>query len=118
MTSVLNCEWFKDHEYNPFGRPLKLKKGQTREISGNIYHLTDSKLFRIPAGYPNEVNSIGIVNCPEEINLNLTEIDKAVSFLNENDCRAVYEYGVLLVRSEKLAQQDIVSLVGEKLDII
>ena len=80
MTSVLNGEWFKDHEYNQFGRPLKLKKGQTREISGNIYHLTDSKLFRIPAGYPNEVNSIGIVNCPEEINLNLTEIDKVVSW--------------------------------------
>lgn len=80
MTSVLNGEWFKEHEYNPFGRPLKLKKGQTREISGNIYHLTDSKLFRIPAGYPNEVHSIGIVNCPEEINLNLTEIDKVVSW--------------------------------------
>lgn len=29
MTSVLNGEWFKEYEYNPFGRPMTLKKGQT-----------------------------------------------------------------------------------------
>lgn len=53
-----------------------------------------------------------------DVRANISDVNKTVSFLNENDCCAVYEYGVLLVRSEKLAQQDIVSLVGEKLDII
>lgn len=53
-----------------------------------------------------------------DVRANISDVNKAVSFLNENDCRADYEYGVLRVRSEKLTQQDIVSLVGEKLDII
>ena len=48
----------------------------------------------------------------------VSDVKQAVSFLNENNCRADYEYGVLRVRSEKLTQQDIVSLVGEKLDVI
>lgn len=52
MTSVLNGEWFKDYEYNPFGRPMTLKKGQTVEASGILYHLADSRLFCIPTGYP------------------------------------------------------------------
>ena len=98
MTNVLNGEWFKEHEYNPFGRPLTLKKGQTKEISGNIYHLTDSKLFRIPAGYPNEVNSIGIVNCPEEINFNLTEINKVVSW-QETSLHSIPEQNKVLLLS-------------------
>lgn len=55
MTNVLNGEWFKEYKYNPFGRPMTLKKGQTVEASGILYHLADSKLFRIPAGYPEGV---------------------------------------------------------------
>lgn len=80
MTTVLNGEWFAEHPYNHFGKPITIKKGETTEISGVIYHLTDSKLFRVSAGYPNEVHCFGIVNCPEEINFNLTEIDKVVSW--------------------------------------
>lgn len=53
-----------------------------------------------------------------DVRASASDVKKVVSFLDENDCRADYEYGVLRVRSEKLTQQDIVSLVGEKLDII
>lgn len=53
-----------------------------------------------------------------DVHAKLSDVKNAVSSLNENGCRADYEYGVLRVRSEKLTQQDIVSLVGEKLDII
>lgn len=53
-----------------------------------------------------------------DVRASVSDVKKAVAFLDENDCRADYEYGVLRVRSEKLTQQDIVSLVGEKLDII
>lgn len=53
-----------------------------------------------------------------DVRASVSDVKKVVSFLDENDCRADYEYGVLRVRSEKLNQQDIVSLVGEKLDII
>ena len=80
MTSVLNGEWFAEHPYNHFGKPITIKKGETTEIGGVIYHLADSKLFRVSAGYPNEVHCFGIVNCPDEINFNLTEIDKVVSW--------------------------------------
>lgn len=52
------------------------------------------------------------------VRASISDVNKAVSFLNENDCHADYEYGVLRVRSEKLTQQDIVSLVGEKLEIV
>ena len=80
MTSVLNGEWFAERPYNHFGKPITLKKGETTEISGVIYHLTDSKLFRVSAGYPNEVHCFGIVNCPNEINFNIDDIDKVVSW--------------------------------------
>lgn len=80
MTSVLNGNWFAEHEYSPYGRPWTIKKGQTIEISETIYHLSDSKLFRVPVGYPNEVHSFGIVNCPNEINFNIDDIDKVVSW--------------------------------------
>ena len=80
MTSVLNGEWFAEHPYNHFGKSVTIKKGETTEISGVIYHLTDSKLFRVPVGYPNEVHSLGIVNCPNEINFNIDDIDKVVSW--------------------------------------
>lgn len=53
-----------------------------------------------------------------DVRASVSDVKKVVAFLDENDCRADYEYGVLRVRSEKLSQQDIVSLVGEKLDII
>lgn len=53
-----------------------------------------------------------------DVRASISDVNKAVSFLNENSCRADYEYGVLRVRSEKLSQQDIVSLVGENLDVI
>lgn len=53
-----------------------------------------------------------------DVRASVSDVKSAVSFLNENDCCADYEYGVLRVRSERLSQQDIVSLVGEKLDII
>lgn len=98
MTSVLNGEWFKDYEYNPFGRPMTLKKGQTVEASGILYHLTDSKLFRIPAGYPEGVKSIGIVNCPEEINFNLVEIDKVVSW-QETSLHSIPEQNKVMLLS-------------------
>lgn len=80
MTSVLNGEWFSEHPYNHFGKLVTIKKGQTIEISETLYHLSDSKLFRVRVGFPNEVHSFGIVNCPDEINLNLEEIDKVVSW--------------------------------------
>lgn len=53
-----------------------------------------------------------------DVRASVSDVKKVVAFLDENDCRADYEYGVLRVRSEKLTQQDIVSLVGEKLDVI
>ena len=53
-----------------------------------------------------------------KVRASVSDVKQAVSFLNENNCRADYEHGVLRVRSEKLTQQDIVSLVGEKFDII
>ncbi len=53
-----------------------------------------------------------------DVRASVSDVKKVVAFLDENDCRADYEYGLLRVRSEKLTQQDIVSLVGEKLDII
>lgn len=53
-----------------------------------------------------------------DVRASVSDVKKIVAFLDENDCRADYEYGLLRVRSEKLTQQDIVSLVGEKLDII
>ena len=53
-----------------------------------------------------------------DVHAKMSDVKNAVSFLNENDCHADYEYGVLRVRSERLTQQDIVSLVGEKLEII
>ena len=53
-----------------------------------------------------------------DVHAKMSDVKNAVDFLNENYCRADYEYGVLRVRSEKLTQQDIVGLVGEKLDII
>lgn len=53
-----------------------------------------------------------------DVRASVSDVKKVAAFLDENDCRADYEYGLLRVRSEKLAQQDIVSLVGEKLDII
>ena len=80
MTSVLNGEWFTEHPYNHFGKPVTIKKGQTIEVGGILYHLSDSKLFRVPFGNPDEVHCFGIVNCPEEINFNLPEIDKVVSW--------------------------------------
>lgn len=52
------------------------------------------------------------------VRASVSDIKKVVSFLEENDCRADYEYGVLRVRSDNLTQQDIVSLVGEKLEIV
>ena len=53
-----------------------------------------------------------------DVHAKMSDVKNAVVFLNENGCRADYEYGVLRVRSEKLTQQDIVSLVGEKLEIV
>lgn len=53
-----------------------------------------------------------------DVHAKMSDVKNAVSFLNENGCRADYEYGVLQVCSDKLTQQDIVSLVGEKLEII
>lgn len=53
-----------------------------------------------------------------DVHAKMSDVKSAVSFLIENDCRADYEYGVLRVHSDKLTQQDIVSLVGEKLEII
>ena len=53
-----------------------------------------------------------------DVHAKMSDVKNTVSFLNENDCRADYEYGVLRVRSDKLTQQDIVSLVGEKLEIV
>lgn len=53
-----------------------------------------------------------------DVHAKMSDVKDAVSSLNENDCHAYYEYGVLRVRSEKLTQQDIVSLVGEKLEIV
>lgn len=98
MTSVLNGEWFKEHEYNPFGRPMTLKKGQTIEASGILYHLADSKLFRIPAGYPEGVKSIGIVNCPEEINFNLVDIEEIVSW-QETSLHSIPEQNKVMLLS-------------------
>ena len=98
MTNVLNGEWFKEYEYNPFGRPMTLRKGKTVEASGILYHLADSRLFRIPAGYPDEVHSIGIVNCPEEINFNLTEINKVVSW-QETSLHSIPEQNKVLLLS-------------------
>lgn len=80
MTSVLNGKWFAEHPCKHFGKPITIKKGQTIEVGGILYHLSDSKLFRVPVGYPNEVHYFGIVNCPEEINFNLEDIDKVVSW--------------------------------------
>lgn len=77
---------------------MTLKKGQTVEAGGVLYHLTDSKLFRIPAGYPNEVRSIGIVNCPEEINFNLVEIDKVVSW-QETSLHSIPEQNKVMLLS-------------------
>jgi len=98
MTSVINGEWFKAYEHNTFGRPITLKKGQTVEASGILYHLTDSKLFRIPSGYPEGVKSIGIVNCPEEINFNLVEIDKVVSW-QETSLHSIPEQNKVMLLS-------------------
>lgn len=53
-----------------------------------------------------------------DVHAKMSDIKNAVDFLDKNDCCADYEYGVLRVRSEKLTQQDIVNLVGEKLEII
>lgn len=53
-----------------------------------------------------------------DVHAKMCDVKNTVSFLNENDCHADYEYGVLRVRSEKLTQQDIVSFVGEKLEVI
>lgn len=53
-----------------------------------------------------------------DVHAKMCDVKSAVSLLNENGCRADYEYGVLRVRSDKLTQQDIVSLVGEKLEIV
>lgn len=53
-----------------------------------------------------------------DVHAMMSDVKNAVDFLDENNCNADYECGVLRVRSEKLTQQDIVSLVGEKLDII
>ncbi len=96
MTSVLNGEWFEEHPYNHFGKPVTIKKGQTIEVGGIIYHLSDSKLFRVSAGYPNEVHCLGIVNCPEEINFNLLEIDKVASW-RETSLASVPEQNKVLL---------------------
>lgn len=78
-----------------------------------------NKALRVVMGIcENGMAKVSRVYVDFDVHAKMSDVKNTVSFLNENGCRADYEYGVLRVRSEKLTQQDIVSLVGEKLEII
>ena len=78
-----------------------------------------NKAVRVVVGIcENGTAKVNRVYVDFDVHAKMSDVKSAVSFLIENDCRADYEYGVLRVHSDKLTQQDIVSLVGEKLEII
>ena len=77
------------------------------------------KAVRVVMGVcENGTANVGSVYVDFYVRAKMIDVKNAVDFLNENDCHADYEYGLLRVGSEKLTQQDIVSLVGEKFDIM